>query len=911
MIEKAKRKSEVRDFGTPGKHNSVKKCEGNEFRTPIILSSRTKSIEKPAPKSIYLNKASEGGHTGVGRVIKYLNARDACMQNDVSKVMQTCELPVKHASGMCGLKKLIRIFFRGFTYSVFILFILLSILSLNTLIENKYSKLVEISELITSVTIPSVEDIYFFSKESKESVREAFRYLSGNKDVDLLSVREKKKQKERKRGQELSELSKNENEANSFKLGFHNQSFFDLGYDGLSIEHYDSSSASADANYEIVWRKELIKDGNSRDQLKCNSEIQDKKNSKSSPSAYPKKEQEQKKGLESIKDQFHLTKLVEIILGQSQLKEELQGESASILELLCYQNFSFQEGILSMYYRENDHGIPFKEYFLKSDQKVYPELVKRLLNKRILNLLGIERQYELYITPSISHNYNHQVKVNSKEDRKSEFHNLFRVSRRVIVSSGYGNEEIRGFCEYQNNWICTKYEMLVLKLLLEYYKGAGETFISYFLSQYKSKIVDKNLLDNIPFFTKDQIVVINNLFPGLFTSFQRLTNSIYSKIDDFERRKKRYNHHSKYYFDKVTQEEINWIISLVLSHSLQDKDGNIAFVPYFNIIPHNSVKAGDGCSKAQTVIHHPSELSFDWNFSKSLDNGCDHRSENTKKNDYTMIYSFYGHLNNIKSVVQYGKLLYKNEYSTVWFMRKDEKNTYGFKVLFGTSTILNTMNNSLAYKDNLPNWLLNLSSNNNTVPKIQINMDTQFVHYISNTRKIPIRKNNKELGMKYLECNEYTFYNGMGLGFGTIQFTKSSLVGGINGSVYVCLREIIFRNIQQKRGKAGILASFSISEGVHIQKEKKEEILANIIHSNCVKRSTQLEDVKNLLMHQLSQKIEKEEDLRNFSSKIKQEIRVNIKLLYATMEELTTMRKCVSYFEDLIFMISQEKIKSN
>ncbi|CUV07737.1 unnamed protein product [Cryptosporidium hominis] len=913
IIEKTKRKSEVRDFGTPGKNTNEKKYESNELRTSLILNSKTRSIEKPAPKPICMNNVSENGHTGVGRVIKYLNERDACMQNDVSRTMQTCELPVKHANEVCGLIKLIRIIFSIFTYSVFILFILLTILSLNTLFENKYSKLVEISELITSVTIPSVEDIYYFSKESKESVREAFRYLSGNKDADSLFVKQNNKKKERKKSSKLlSELPKNQNKVNSSEFGFYNQSFFDLSYDRLSIEHYDSSSASADANYEISWRREFIKDQNKNlnDNLKFINEIQGKNLPKSSSFGYRKNEQEQKQELESVNNHSNLTKLVEIILGQSQLKKYFKGKSVSILELLCYQNFSFQEGILSMYYKENDHGIPFNEYFLESDQNIHKELIKKLLNRTILDLLGIERNYELYIIPTINYHYDNQLQVNTNDNKKSIIQNHFRVSRRVIVSSGYGNEEIRDFCEYQNNWICTKYEMLVLKLLQEYYKGNGETFISYFLFQYKNNIVDKNLLDNIPFFTKDQIIVINDVFPGLFTSFQNLTNSIYKKIDDFEKNKKRNNNQSKYYFEKVTQEDINWIISLVLSHSLQDKDGHIAFVPYFNIIPHNSVKVGGISNKVQTLIHHPNELSFDWSFSKSFDYEYDKHSENIKKDDFTMIYSFYGHLNNIKSVVQYGKLLYKNEYSTVWFIRKDEKDTYKFKILFGTNTILNNMNNNYsAYKDNLPNWLINLTESNHHNSKIRINMNTQFVHYISNKKKIPIQKNKKELEMKYIDCNEYTFYNGMGLGFGTIQFTRSSYVGGINGTVYVCLREIMFRNYQQNSKKNGILFNSSNNnEGINITNEKKEEILANIIQSNCVKRSTQLKGVKNLLMHQLGMKLGKEEDLINLSSKIKQEIRINIKLLYGTMEELASMKKCVSYFGNLISMISKEKI---
>ncbi|KAK9170874.1 hypothetical protein CmeUKMEL1_15095 [Cryptosporidium meleagridis] len=900
ILEKTKRKSEVRDFGTPRKYTNGKKYESSELRTSLILNSKTRSIEKPAPKPICMNNVSENGHTGVGRVIKYLNERDACMQNDVSKTVQTCELSVKHANGVCGLIKLIRIFLSIFNYSVLILFILLTILSLNTLFENNYSKLFEISEFITSVTIPSVEDIYYFSKESKESVREAFRYLSGNKDADSLFVKKNNKQKERKKGSKLlSELPKNKNKVNSSNFGFYNHSFFNSSYDGLSIEHYDSSGPSADADYETSWRKEFIKDQNKNfnENLKFINKIQAKNLPKNSSSGC-KNEQE----LESAKNHSNLTKLVEIILGQNQLKKYFKGENLSILELLCYQNFSFQEGILSMYYRENDHGIPFNEYFSEFDQNIHKELIKKLLNRTILDLLGIERNYELYIIPTINYDYDNKTSVTQ---------NHFRVSRRVIISSGYGNEEIRDFCEYQNGWICTKYEMLVLKLLQEYYKGNGETFISYFLFQYKNNIVDKNLLDNIPFFTKDQIIIINDVFPGLFTSFQKLTNSIYKRIDDFEKSKKR-NNQSKYYFEKVTQEDINWIISLVLSHSLQDKDGHIAFVPYFNIIPHNSVKVGSICNKAQTLIHYPNELSFDWSFSKSFDYECDKHSENVKKDDYTMIYSFYGHLNNIKSVVQYGKLLYKNEYSTVWFIRKDERNTYKFKILFGTSTILNNMNyDNSAYKDNLPNWLINLTENGHN-SKIRINMNTEFVHHISNKKKIPIKKNKKESEMKYIDCNEHTFYSGMGLGFGTIQFTRSSYVGGINGTVYVCLRKIMFRNYQQNSKRNGIISNSSNNnEGINIANEEKEEILANIIHSNCLKRSTQLRGVKNLLMHQLGIKLGKEEDLINLSSKIKQEIRINIKLLYATMEELASMKKCVSYFGNLISMISKEKIQSN
>ncbi|OII73620.1 uncharacterized protein cubi_03418 [Cryptosporidium ubiquitum] len=886
MIGKVKRKSDVKDYETPRRHSIGKRMESSEIRTPIILSSRTKSIEKPAPKSNYENNAVKNEHTGVGRVIKYLHARDACMQNDVSKVMQTCELK-KYAAISDGCGKLIKLFFRGFTYFVFILFILLSILSLNTLIENKYSKLVEISELITSVTIPSVEDIYYFSKESKESVKEAFNYLSRNK---LGSVKEKKKAEKRK-NQQISVLSKNQRDYS--KLGFQNSSSFNLDHATLSVEQHHSIN-NPNENYETPWRKELIE--NSKNSSNYKSGIQGKKQVKN----YSRNYNQQQETSNQINNQFHLTKLVEIILDQNLLENYLDGENLSILELLCYKNFSFQEGILGMYYREKDEPLSFQKYFGEFEKKKNSELINKLENKRIFDLLGFEKQYELYISS------NNNYFMNSIKNQ-THLGNIFRVSRKVIVSSGYGNEEIRDFCQLKNNWICTKYEMLVFKLLLEYYKGTGDTFISFFLWQYKRKIVEKNLLDNIPFFTKNQIMVVNHLFPGLFESFQNLTNSIYNKIDEFEKRRK-YNksNQSRYYFENITEEEINWIISLVLSHSLQDKDGNIAFVPYFNIIPHNSQKFSD-CEKGQTILHHPNELSFDWKFSQNLTHRCNHNHSNHLKKDYTMIHSFYGHLNNIKSVVQYGKLLDNNEYSTVWFIRKDKKDINGFKILFGTSNILNSMD-SQAYRDYLPTWLLDLSETNNS--KIRVNMENQFVHYISKTKKIPIIKNKHESKLKYIDCNEYIFYNGVGLGFGTVQFLKSSSVGGINGSVYVCLREIIFRNYPEKKEKLKTFTSSNINTLASIPMEKKEEILANIMHSNCGKRYTQLEDVKNLLIHQLNQKLPKElkeEDFNKFPSQTKQEIRINIKLLYSTIEELKTMKECVSYFERLIQIISRNR----
>ncbi|KAJ1607212.1 putative transmembrane domain-containing protein [Cryptosporidium canis] len=679
----------------------------------------------------------------------------------------------------CGVMCMLGLFVRVCRYLVFALFILLSILSLNTLLEGRYSKLVEFSELISSVTIPSVEDIYYFSRESRESVREAFNYLSG----------------------------------------------------GGAVGEREERSA----------RPERVGVG--------------------------------------------LVKLVEIILAQPRLQKHLDGGSVSILELLCHQSFSLQEGILGMYYREREIGLAFARYFGELERRKSPGLVDGLSRRDVLEILGFERPYDLYIRSQSGSNAN-VFKASDWSESK------LRVSRRAIVSTGYGNEEIRPFCQHDGRWTCSKYEMLVLKLLLEYYRGAGNTFVSFFLWQYKSKIVDKHLVDNIPFFSKVQVEIVNSLFPGLFGAFQKLTRSVYNKIDDFERiRRPHLPWNERYHLEKVTEEDVNWVISLALSHSIQDKDGNIAFVPYFGIIPHSS-SIQDDCQRSQTLFHYPGESSFDWRFSKeSVGRHCGPASSPSPEEEYTRVHSFYGRLNSIKSVVQYGKLLEEdNEYTTVWFLRRDERAPGGFRLLHGTSTILLSVD-SPSYRDHLPDWFQSLTASHHSGPKIRVRPATQFVHYIPGSGRVPIPQDPSETIQQYIDCTELIFHGGAGLGFGTIQLGKSFPVGGVRGSVYVCLREALFRGLQSRGG---------------VSREGVEEILLRTMHRSCKTRVEQLEGVRSLLMSQLGQGFAgdfTEKGLSRLSAKVKQHLRIHIKLLYATLEELQAMNKCMSYFGGLVRLI--------
>lgn len=856
MISKGKRRSDAGEREESQTRGGVigfrRIAEGGGLRTPLISESRTKSVESPAPRLTCGGKTVGSGHVGVGKVIKYLHARDACMRDDVSKVVHACGESDGHLSGagsggMSGV--LARSFFRVFTCVAFALFILLSMLSLGTLLESRYSKLVEVSELIGSVSVPSVEDIYYFSRESKESVREAFNYLSGGS----LGGRSGRKEREE-------------------------------SYSGFFSDRHGPSEATsvAERDEKVASGEEEFADGSTqRREARTEGE---------------------RRGLAELTGQVRLTGLVEMVLGESRMggSGHSDGTSLGVLELLCYKDFGFQEGMLGMYYREREgEAVSFGDYLVElAEEREGARLVGRLSRgeeggrrrRRVLDLLGLERPYELYILPQRGLGGYDGSPLPMGERRW-----LFRVSRRVVISSGYGNEEIRRFCELGDRWVCTKHEMLVLRLLLEYYRG-GETFMSFFLCQYKAKIVDRKLLDSIPFFTKSQARLADRLFPGLFESFQRLTRDVYAKIDGYEQRRGAEKglspppEEQKYHLEKVTEEDVNWIISLVLSHSLQDRDGNIAFVPYSSIIPHSSVRTD------QTVLHHPSESSFDWGFSQGVDRSQERRE------DYVRIRSFYGHLNNVKSIIQYGRLLDKNEYTTVWFIRRggkeneeERRRSHGFRVLYGTRAVLDRMD-SQTYREHLPDWLLDLSDSRGSKVRVDAKGGGQFVHYISKTKTVPIARSREEAKLKYIDCNEHTFYNGVGLGFGTVQFAKSSPVGGIRGSVYVCLREII----PFGRG----------SSGEEDREERREQAMARFMHDNCRRRSEELRDVRDFLVSRLGPKLGeevREEDLTELPAGAKQEIRIDVKLLYATLEELRSMRECTAYFGRLLRMISEAR----
>ncbi|KAF7455735.1 transmembrane domain within N-terminus, partial [Cryptosporidium felis] len=595
------------------------------------------------------NGPDEGPQTGPPRL------REGVVAQAGGRSMSP-ELPFLRAPGPGSLKSPGR---------AIILFLVLNALSVSTLLEGRGFKLEEVSEYIKSITVPSVEDIYYFSKESRESVREAFEYLN--------ATLTRKLQKPLGGG--------------------------------------DSGARRGSG---------------SRDGL--SSVLQSAKEEGSKP----------QDGLQ-LGDDVRPGRLVEVILSGGHSEGAFPDASRlSLLELLCYKDFAAQEGLIGMFYKELNYDFGFGRLLAEGEEederertggsgKKNPTLVaESLASDEFLSKLGFERPYELLVSGIPG--------VNKP---------IFKVDRKVVVSSGYGNDEIRDFCYYSGRWNCTKYEMLVLKLLLEYYK-ADDSFISFFLWRYKSRVVEKSLMDNIPFFTKSQAMVVNDLFPGLFGSFQKLTKSVYSKIDYYE---KRFGGGSLLEnklrrLGKVTQKEINWMISLVLSHSLQDKEGNIAFVPYFNVIPHNSTILA-GCD-ARTILHTSNESSFDWAFG-TRDCGDPFSGKPEPNSGATRIHAYYGQLNNVKSLVQYGRLLTPNEYSTVWFIRKDAYSKSSFAVLFGTNIILNSLD-APVYRDSLPGWLQDLGGADGT-PKVVLNFDTDFLHYISRQYKeknIPIGGDERE-----------------------------------------------------------------------------------------------------------------------------------------------------------------------
>ncbi|EEA05581.1 uncharacterized protein CMU_025880 [Cryptosporidium muris RN66] len=438
---------------------------------------------------------------------------------------------------------------------------------------------------------------------------------------------------------------------------------------------------------------------------------------------------------------------------------------------------------------------------------------------------------------------------------------------------------------------------------------------------------DKRLINNLPYFTDDQMVILNILFPGLTKSYENLTNKIfkliYKKIKEFDNNIK----------DSDLYEIIRWGISLIITHSLEDKNGELAFVPLATIIPHVHLSSGN----SEFLIHIPTNSSFIWHFYESpnnqnikipyiinesknqeklLENNNTNQNNNQEfflknsiKNEintlnnnenFIKLYSYYGKLNNIKFLIQYGYIIHNNIYSTTWFLRKipfNNENTENnmTQVLYGADKIIYNLENGI---DSLPNWLYNE----------KVLKGNEMSYHIFNKKKIEtIIYNNinkdSDIINNNLKCDYSVFNNGAGLGIGTLIFINNyaniidpkDFIGGINLKVYLCLRELMFGHIK-----------------LFIEKEK---LITNFILNNCASRVQQLTQIKNNLidkfMYYKKKFFEKDYltmfDQINIDSKKKQEIRINIMILHTVLEELYSMNICLKYFKKLNIYLKKKK----
>ncbi|KAK6590144.1 transmembrane domain [Cryptosporidium xiaoi] len=874
-------------------------------RTSLIFNSKTRAVDKPGPKLVRNGNSFNNlkGPVGVERIIKYLHAHDACMQKNTSSPHED---KIIKSVGRREYK-CYKLLSWLLLCLISLLFFLLTIVSIYTIIEKRdyfglESGLVSITEIIKSVEIPSIESTYYISKESKDNVREAFEYLSMGGESEGMRIKfddvllEKSQDVKTVKG--TIEKKKKDFKVKDVNRANSSDTISKSMKENLSIENYNPLELNNGTNLgmktsidiDLLKKEFQLEDGGSM--------MSEDGNWYNNKNLFESSELGIKKGtLKNSKEDDGIS-LINYVLNKNNI--ELYGADTNnigILELLCYPEYSYQEGMINLYYKELEYKINLKNNFVERDVNKNLSLIKAITDSHTLDMLGFERPYELFINaPNIND-------IGSKI-------NLIRVDRKLIISTGYDNEKLENFCVKNGNkkWLCSKYEMLVLKLLLELYNN-NDGFLALFLRKYKKNVVDSNHMDNIAFFNKNQLNMVNRLYPELLESYINLKKNIYGKINnylsDYYNKGDKYGQYGNYdpdlfSFEKVTEYDIDWIISFAISHSIQDKDDNIAFSPYYVIFPHNNNIFDD--DEKFTVFHNINNNSIDWNYTSNDFNKKQIREKNY--HIYKKIYTHYGQLNNIKLLLQYGKVSFNNEYFTTWFIRKST--SLGSKIMdnndndlnvknsiiefkYSTSVIINNIRSGI-YWELLPDWLFNIKNMN-------IDVRNDYVHYISSDKKITIKQENelinKNSGISKIKCDEYSFYNGVGTGFGTIQFNSLGTVGGMESAKYICLRKLLF-NYEKTKDTA-------------VSQWDNERKLINIIYNNCSNRYKELNEEKDILITQLNhyRLNENSYDILNYTNMLRQEIRINIKLFYSIYEELNAMKKCKNYFYQLIKLIDK------
>ncbi|KAL7065644.1 hypothetical protein ACR3K2_39110 [Cryptosporidium serpentis] len=612
---------------------------------------------------------------------------------------------------------------------------------------------------------------------------------------------------------------------------------------------------------------------------------------------------------------FSLEQIIDLSINKG--KSKINKIPHPLAEIQFFDNIDFQKGISNFFYKIKENVFSYFQELVDTNKEL-----KFLINEEIYYLLDFSPEYELLLP----------------KDLKNEFP-IFNINRQATLSSK-DYRIIEDICirilKNQKRIICSKLEILVILVIYEKYKSSNMLLSKYIQSSYLF-MSDKRLINNLPYFTDDQMMILNILFPGLIKSYENLTNKIfkliYKKIKEFDNNIE----------DLDLYEIIRWGISLIITHSLEDKNGELAFVPLATIIPHMHLNN----SNSEFIIHIPTNSSFIWHFYESPNNQNieipyitnefknqkelfennninkdnnkkefffkkDVRNKiNTLNNDenFTKLYSYYGKLNNIKFLIQYGYIINNNIYSTTWFLRKIPSNTENntknntknntennvTQVLYGADKIIYNLENGI---DSLPNWLYNE----------KVLKKNEMLYHIFNKRKIEtvIYNNiNKDSDIKdnYLKCDYSIFNNGAGLGIGTLIFINNyeniidskDLIGGINLKVYLCLRELMFGHIE-----------------LFIEKEK---LIINFILNNCTSRVQQLTKIKNNLVNKFiyyKKIFFKKNDLTmfdqiNIDSKKKQEIRINIMILHTVLEELYSMNICLKYFRKLNIYLKRKR----
>ncbi|KAH8740777.1 hypothetical protein FG386_002739 [Cryptosporidium ryanae] len=867
------------------KRGSIK--NGVINKSPIVLSSRTRRVEKPGPK--FLRDGNDcrnsKGPVGVERIIKYLHAQDACMHKNTSLLHDDKN---KIANSVAAKEyKWHKLLLWLAVYATSLLFFLLTVFSVYRIIERRDYLglgigLESVIEVIKSVETPSVESTYYISKESTDNVREAFEYLRMGElgeNGDLNGVKNAFKEKRKETGKVKDyEVDNYGYTTKSSKTGFNTVNR------NLSIENYDSAQLNIKApsfNMSIKANMDMDLFGKGF-QLEENGNATNEYEGwygKNVLETFDLETEEKVRGNNTADNGISLINYV--LNGRNPGSHGIDTNNIGIMELLCYPEYSYQEGMINLYYKELEYGINMKKHFTEKDIGKNLSVIKAITDENKLDMLGFERPYELIIYMLNAQNIENNV-------------NLIKVDRKVIISTGYDNEKLENLCLKNKKWLCSKYEMLVLKLLLKLY-SKNDGFLTLFLKKYKENIVNNNNMDNIAFFNKNQINIVSKLYPELLDSYINFKKGIYNKVNvylsEYYRKTVNYDIYDTFGFEKVTEYDIDWITSFVISHSIKDRNGNIAFSPYYVVFPHDN-NIFDNYEKF-TVFHSMNDNSINWNYDSNFNKNSKKRSHYI----YKKIYTHYGQLNNIKLLLQYGKILFNNEYFTTWFIRKNTNtneisgNLINFK--YSTSVTINSIHSNI-YKELLPDWLVNIRSKYIAITDAM----NDYVHYISINKQIKIEQENEYVSDNRkesfkIDCNEYSFYNGVGTGFGTIQFNSLGTVGGIESKKYVCLRELLF--------------NYEKSKDNTVRRWDTEVKLINIIYNNCSSRYKILSEEKDMLIKKLNyyKLNESGKNILNYSSKLKQEIRIYIKLFYSIYEELNTMKKCTNYFHKLIQLIDK------